>query len=94
MPFFCAVPPTLPPNREGVRTFPAAGPYYIREYRPDQRVVIRRNPYYGGTARTTSTASTSTSAPQLPEEVLDRIEAGKADWGYTPPHAAFASGRG
>ncbi len=49
MPFFCAVPPTLPPDREGVRTFPGAGPYYVKEYRPNQRIVIRRNRYYGGT---------------------------------------------
>ena len=43
MPFFCAVPPTLPPRPEGVRSFPAAGPYTIREYRPNERVIVRRN---------------------------------------------------
>ena len=48
MPFFCAVPPTLPPSAEGVRTFPGAGPYTIREYRPNERIVLRRNRYYGG----------------------------------------------
>ena len=38
MPFFCAVPPTLPsPDPEGVRKFPGAGPYYIHEYRPNER---------------------------------------------------------
>ena len=49
MPFFCAVPPTLPPSPEGVRSFPAAGPYTIREYRRNERVIVRRNRYYGGT---------------------------------------------
>ena len=48
MPFFCAVPPTLPPSPEGVRAFPGAGPYAIREYRPNERVIVRRNRYYGG----------------------------------------------
>ena len=48
MPFFCAVPPTLPPSREGVRTFPGAGPYYVKEYRLNRKVEIRRNTYYGG----------------------------------------------
>ena len=48
MPFFCAVPPTLPPSPEGVRTFPGAGPYTIREYRPNERIVLGRNRYYGG----------------------------------------------
>ena len=51
MPFFCAVPPTLPPSREGVRTFPGAGPYTIRSYRPNQRVTIRPNTFYGGDRR-------------------------------------------
>ena len=31
-----------PPN------FPGAGPYYVAEYRPLERVVIRRNRFYGG----------------------------------------------
>ena len=48
-PFFCAVPPTLPADPEGVGAFPAAGPYYVAEYRPGERVVIRRNRFYGGT---------------------------------------------
>ena len=52
MPFFCAVPPALPPNREGVRAFPGAGPYSSRDYRPGPRVVIRRNRYYGGARAT------------------------------------------
>ena len=49
MPFFCAVPPTLPADPEGVVEFPGAGPYYVAEYRPGQRVVIRRNRFYRGT---------------------------------------------
>lgn len=49
--FLCAVPPTLPVDPEGVGAFPAAGPYYIAEYRPAERVVIRRNPFYGGKDR-------------------------------------------
>ena len=28
--------------------FPGAGPYYVTEYRPNQRVVVRRNRFYGG----------------------------------------------
>ena len=48
MPFFCAVPPALQPSAEGVREFPGAGPYYVKEYRLNRKVEIRRNPYYGG----------------------------------------------
>jgi ABC-type oligopeptide transport system substrate-binding subunit len=43
MPFFCAVPPTLPSDPEGVGVFPSAGPYVVTEYRPGERVTIRRN---------------------------------------------------
>ena len=48
LPFFCAVPPNLPSSGEGVGAFPSAGPYFVQEYRPGERVVIRRNPHYGG----------------------------------------------
>ena len=50
MPFFCAVPPTLPSDPEGVGPFPSAGPYVVTEYRPGERVTIRRNRFYGGNA--------------------------------------------
>ena len=46
--FVCAVPPTLPADPEGVGAFPAAGPYYVADYRPGERVVLRRNRFYRG----------------------------------------------
>jgi peptide/nickel transport system substrate-binding protein len=82
MPFFCAVPPTLPPDREGRRTFPAAGPYYVTEYRPNQRVTLRRNRFYGGTRAHHVDGFNVDLSANSPQEVLDRIEGGKADWGY------------
>ena len=94
MPFFCAVPPTLPPSPEGVRTFPGAGPYTIREYRPDDRIVLRRNPYYGGSRAHHVDGFHVDLSAGSPEEVLDRIEAGKADWGYAPAHIHTDLGRG
>ena len=33
LPFFCAVPPWLPPSAEGIGKIPSAGPYYVKEYR-------------------------------------------------------------
>ena len=94
MPFLCAVPPTLPPSREGVRSFPGAGPYTIRSYRPNQRVTIRRNPHYGGTRPHHVNGYDVDLTAGSPDDVLDRIETGKADWGYTLPHPAFRAGRG
>ena len=89
MPFFCAVPPTLPPSPEGVRSFPAAGPYTIREYRRNERVIVRRNRFYGGTRTHHVEGYDIDLSAGSPDEVLDRIQAGKADWGYTMPDAAF-----
>ena len=89
MPFLCAVPPTLPPSREGVRSFPGAGPYTIPTTGPTRESPSAATPTTAAPAPTTSTATTSTSPPDSPDDVLDRIETGKADWGYTLPHPAF-----
>jgi peptide/nickel transport system substrate-binding protein len=82
MPFFCAVPPTLPPSPEGIRAFPGSGPYVVREFLPDRRVVIRRNRYYGGDRAHHVDGFDVDLTSASPQQVLDRIEAGKADWGY------------
>ncbi len=94
MPFFCAVPPNLPSDPEGVRKFPGAGPYTIDEYRPDQRIVLSRNRYYGGQREHHVAGFHVDLSAGSPEEVLDRIEAGKADWGYAPSAPFFESRRG
>jgi ABC-type oligopeptide transport system substrate-binding subunit len=93
MPFFCAVPPTLPPSREGVRTFPGAGPYTITDYRPGQRIRLRRNPHYHGDRAHHVEGYDVDLTAASPEEVLDHIEAGQADWGYVDPNSAFGPGR-
>ena len=89
MPFFCAVPPTLPPNPEGVRTFPGAGPYYVREYRPNERVVIRRNRHYGGNRRPHVDGFDVDLSADSPDEKIQRVVAGRADWTYTLPAIAL-----
>ncbi len=82
MPFFCAVPPALQPDPEGVRSFPGAGPYFVQDYRPGTRVVIRRNRHYGGTRANHVDGYYVDLTADSADEILDRIEAGKADWGY------------
>ena len=50
MPYFCPVPTDLPIAPEGVGApLPGSGPYYISEFVRGSRVVLKRNPYYGGT---------------------------------------------
>jgi peptide/nickel transport system substrate-binding protein len=46
---FCAVPPNLPADPEGARApLPAAGPYYIAQYVPGRKLVLKRNRFYRG----------------------------------------------
>ena len=80
--FLCAVPPALPADREGVAVIPAAGPYYIAEYRPAERIVIRRNRFYGGSRPQRVEGFDVDLRVGSQEEVLDRIERGDADWGW------------
>jgi ABC-type oligopeptide transport system substrate-binding subunit len=47
MPFFCPILPTTPIDR-AVNDPPGSGPYYVAERIVNQRIVLRRNPYYRG----------------------------------------------
>jgi ABC-type oligopeptide transport system substrate-binding subunit len=93
MPFFCAVPPNLPADPEGRGAFPGSGPYYVTEYRPGQRVTIKRNPRYGGKRPHHVGGFVADLAASSPKDVLDRIEDGRADWGIIPPPLYFAPER-
>jgi ABC-type transport system substrate-binding protein len=81
--FFCAVPPSLPIDPEGIDDFPAAGPYYVSEYRRGERVVLRRNGFYGGRRPHRVDGFDVDLRAASPQEVLQRVERGEADWGYT-----------
>ena len=81
LPFFCAVPPTLPLDPEGVRELPGAGPYYIPEYRPLERVVIRRNRFYRGSRPHHVDGFDVDLRAASPQVMIQQIERGEADWG-------------
>jgi peptide/nickel transport system substrate-binding protein len=83
MPFFCAVPPNLPSSGEGVGAFPSAGPYFVQEYRPGERVVIRRNPHYGGTRKVHLDGFDVDLRGGSPQDMIRRIDRNEADWGHT-----------
>jgi peptide/nickel transport system substrate-binding protein len=53
MPFFCAIPPNLPIDPQGVNEPPGAGPYYISSKQKGSQIVLRKNPYYGGNRKQT-----------------------------------------
>ena len=93
MPFFCAVPPNLPIDPEGLGKFAGSGPYHVTEYRPGQRVTLRRNRYYGGTRPRHVDGFSADLTGSSPQDVLDRIEDGRADWGIIPPPLYFTPDR-
>jgi peptide/nickel transport system substrate-binding protein len=94
MPFFCAVPPNLPADPEGRGAFAGSGPYYVSEYRPGQRVTLRRNRFYRGKRPHHVDGFSADLTGSSPQDVLDRIEDGRADWGIIPPPLYFAPDRG
>lgn len=82
LPFFCAVPPGLPPSAEGVGKYPSAGPYYVTEYRKSDRIEIRRNPFYGGKRRVHVEGFDVDLNGGNHIELLTRLDRSEADWGY------------
>lgn len=79
----CALPASLPFNAEGVQApVPSAGPYRVSEYVPGQRVVLVRNRFYRGN-RPHHVDRFVVSLDNDPGGVIDEVEKGKADWGWT-----------
>jgi peptide/nickel transport system substrate-binding protein len=89
----CAVPPDLPSSREGVGDYPAAGPYYVSEYRPGDTVVLRRNPFYGGRRSHHVDGFVADLGATSYDEVVDRVDGSEADWGWAPAEYYFAPAR-
>jgi peptide/nickel transport system substrate-binding protein len=83
MTFFCAVPPQLPFDPEGVGAFPAAGPYYVTDFRAGERITIERNPHYGGTRPHHVDRFLIDLRTTTPDRMLDEIERGDTDYGRT-----------
>ena len=48
MPFFCPIPPGTPISPAGIDDPPGSGPYHIADRVRERRMVLKRNPYYGG----------------------------------------------
>jgi peptide/nickel transport system substrate-binding protein len=82
--FFCAVLPTLPIDPEGVSTFAGAGPYYVAQHVLGRRLVLERNRFYRG-KRPRNVDRFVVDFAANPNDALDRIEHGAADWGWVPP---------
>jgi peptide/nickel transport system substrate-binding protein len=82
LPFFCAVPPGLPLSLDGITRLDSAGPYYVTEYRDGERVVIRRNPYYGGRRKVHLDGFNVNLRGGGPVDLLRSIDRSEVDWGH------------
>jgi oligopeptide transport system substrate-binding protein len=83
---FCPLPLRLPIDPEGVRApFGGAGPYYIASWVPKSELVLRRNPFYGGTRkrhvdRFVFKLVGPGGGPESNEAVWRAFQRGEVDW--------------
>ena len=92
MPFFAAQG-NLPINPEGVRApIQSAGPYYIKEWTQNRRVILERNRFYRGPVR--GNVNRIEIDIGLPLETIKlNIDRGVVDMGDLPPAAHAELGR-
>ena len=91
LPFFCPVLPGTPVDPRGVA--PAgSGPYYVAEHVVNQRVVLKRNPFYRGN-RPANVDQIVWTVGQTREACLVAIEANRIDhcFPFGVPNAAYES---
>jgi peptide/nickel transport system substrate-binding protein len=77
----CAVPPSLPADPEGATApLSGAGPYYIAEYVPGRKLVLRPNRFYRG-SRPHHVDRVDVTVVDSDKTALEAITQGQADWG-------------
>ena len=79
----CVVPEATPIDPEGVRASPSAGPYYVAQYLPNERVVLERNRFYRG-ERSHHVDRFVVDLTLDIATVLDRVERNELDYGWVP----------
>jgi ABC-type transport system substrate-binding protein len=79
----CSVPPNLPVDPEGIAApLPAAGPYYIADYVPGVRIVLKRNRFYRGRRphHVDQFVGSFVGGPADFPRALTMVQKGQADW--------------
>ncbi|HEX9415648.1 MAG TPA: ABC transporter substrate-binding protein [Gaiellaceae bacterium] len=86
----CSVLPTLPVDPEGIGApFPAAGPYYVAQYVPGLKMVLKRNRFYHGRRPHHVDQFVASFFSGFSADGLRMVEKGQADWAETLSTAFF-----
>ena len=81
----CAVTANLPADPEGAKApLASAGPYYVAEYVPGERVTLERNRFYQG-PRPHHVDRFAVDLGADAGALLDQLERGEIDYGFGPP---------
>jgi ABC-type oligopeptide transport system substrate-binding subunit len=93
MPFFMAVPTNTPDVIDGIGApVVSAGPYFIREWTKNRRIILERNRYYAG-PRPHRVARIQIDIGLPLETIKLNIDRGRTDTGDIPPGAHAELGR-
>ena len=93
MPFFCGIPANMPVNPDGVSApVVGSGPYFIKEWTKNRRIVLARNPHYRGPAPHNVNGFAIDIGLPL-ETIKLNIDRGATDTGDIPPAAHADLGR-
>ena len=79
LPFFCVLPVGTPVDPEGLRTLPAAGPYYVSSQLTGEQIVLSRNPNYEGPRRRRP-AEVRITLGSREDQAIARAEANRMDY--------------
>jgi YVTN family beta-propeller protein len=79
MNFSCAVPSNTPVDPKGLPAIPSAGPYYVASFRPNRRLVLKRNPNYRG-PRPHRLDEIDFALNVGEAQAVKEVEAGRADY--------------
>ena len=79
LPFFCPILPNTPIDPNGIDNPAGSGPYYVSERVVNQRIVLKRNPYYRG-SRPANVDEVVWTMGTSREECLAAVEQDRMDY--------------
>jgi ABC-type oligopeptide transport system substrate-binding subunit len=88
LPFFCPILPNTPVDPAGIDNPAGSGPYYVAERIVNQRIVLKRNPYYRG-RRSANVDQVIWTVGESREACLTEVEENRIDYCLVLPPPAY-----